>query len=438
MSRSLVSPNALKALYRLRDNGFCAYLVGGCVRDLLLGREPKDFDVATDATPSQVKRLFRNCRLVGRRFRLAHLHFADEVLEVATFRASASDQGEEEPAADGQPDEARHPQVVKSDEGMVLRDNLFGTPAEDAWRRDFTVNALFYNVADFSIIDYTGGLADLRQGVIRTIGDPWERFTEDPVRMLRAVRFAAMLGFTIEPYAWQAMTELAETIGRSAPARLYEEVLKLLLLGAGEKTYQLLARSGLLAPLFPHFATWLTEETDGYPHTWASAALAWVDEELADGRQVSPPLLLALVFGNYVGERAAAFQEAGLPPQQSLDRAVADFLGETAPTVTIPNRIGTQLRDILACQARLTKIPGRKPQALVARPFFGDALAYLRFAATQQGELAKTVAWWERFAHQQPVVEPAAGGGEERAAGGRKRRRRRPRRGKRREEGTLP
>jgi len=250
ISRSRLSPNAVQALYRLKRQGFTAYLVGGSVRDLLLGREPKDFDLVTDATPAQVKRLFRNCRLVGRRFRLAHLHFNDEIIEVATFRAAEPDEPAEEellPVTAATPvtvqaKSARPPRHLKSEEGVVLRDNVFGAPEEDAMRRDFTVNALFYDIGDFSIIDYTGGMDDLKRGVIRTIGAPATRFTEDPVRMLRAARFAAMLGFTLEDVTWDAMAEQSATITRSSPPRLYEEILKLFLCGEGEKGYQILRR----------------------------------------------------------------------------------------------------------------------------------------------------------------------------------------------------
>ncbi|HOP40497.1 MAG TPA: poly(A) polymerase, partial [Geobacteraceae bacterium] len=206
VSRSLISPNVLKVLYRLKQNGHVAYLVGGGVRDLILGREPKDFDVATDATPGRIKKLFRNCRLVGRRFRLAHLHFSGEIIEVSTFRGDTS-VGPEEGRGDTSPqfDVSGHSQRVVSEDGLVLRDNVFGSPADDARRRDFTVNALAYNIDDFSILDYVGGMEDLRNGVIRTIGDPGLRFVEDPVRMLRAVRFAALLGFTVEEETWAAL-----------------------------------------------------------------------------------------------------------------------------------------------------------------------------------------------------------------------------------------
>lgn len=213
ISRKLMSPNALRILYRLKDNGYVAYLVGGCVRDLLLGREPKDFDVVTNATPGEVKRMFRNCRLVGRRFRLAHLHFHEELIEVATFRSQAADEPKPEVEEKrGRENRQRHPQMLMNDDGMILRDNVYGTPEEDALRRDFTVNALAYDIADFSIIDFAGGLADLNAGIIRTIGDPAVRFQEDPVRMLRAVRFAAKLGFTMEEETRKALVSAAGTI----------------------------------------------------------------------------------------------------------------------------------------------------------------------------------------------------------------------------------
>ena len=256
ISRKQISPNALRTLYRLHDNGFIAYLVGGCVRDLLMERIPKDFDIATNATPSQIKRLFRNCRLIGRRFRLAHLHFQDEILEVSTFRAAVpSDEGDM-----GETDGNQSPRHLKDEDGMVLRDNVFGTPEEDALRRDFTINALAYNIADFSVIDYSTGLSDLQQRLIRPIGDPYVRFTEDPVRMLRAVRFAASHDLVIEPATWEIICQLSSTISRASPARLYEEIQKLFLMGSARTVFTHLDTSGLLAALFPRLSQWLDLE----------------------------------------------------------------------------------------------------------------------------------------------------------------------------------
>ncbi len=261
ISRRNISPNALRTLYRLQAHGFIAYLVGGCVRDLLLGRTPKDFDVGTNATPGQIKRLFRNCRLIGRRFRLAHLHFQDEILEVSTFRGAGL------PADEAQADEAAHPgrfpRHLKDEAGMVLADNVFGTPEQDALRRDFTINALAYDIADSSVIDYSTGLADLKQRLIRTIGDPDVRFTEDPVRMLRAVRFAASHDFVIEQTAWESICGLSSIIARVSPSRLYEEALKLFLLGSARPAANLLEKSGLLGALFPASKTGCAKRVSG-------------------------------------------------------------------------------------------------------------------------------------------------------------------------------
>jgi poly(A) polymerase len=429
ISRKLMSPNALRTLYRLRDNGFVGYLVGGCVRDLLLGREPKDFDVVTNATPGEVKRMFRNCRLVGRRFRLAHIHFQDEIIEVATFRSPASDEPEPEPkAATSEADHRqRHPRMLKDDDGMILRDNVYGTPEEDALRRDFTVNSLSYNIADFSIIDYTGGLADLGAGIIRTIGDPAVRFQEDPVRMLRAVRFAAQLAFTIEENTRKALVAATDTIVRAAPPRLYEEMLKLLLSGEGAKCYELLRQTGLFAALFPDFSTWFGAESEGFPHTRFGEMLSYVDSRIQQGYKVSPPLLWALLFGEYIDDKAEHFRRQGAPWQQSFSAAVAEFMGETCPVIMIPNRVGIAFRDIISQQTRLKKIPGRRPESFTARHDFNDIIEYCRITSGDKKDVVKQLEWWEAQARQQAPVPLPSGLAEEAGAPKRKRKRRRRR-----------
>jgi len=405
ISRKLMNPNALRILYRLKDNGFAGYLVGGCVRDLLLGREPKDFDVVTNATPGEVKRMFRNCRLVGRRFRLAHIHFQDEIIEVSTFRRLASDEPEPQPkAAHGAERHQRHPPMLKDDDGMILRDNVYGTPAEDALRRDFTVNALSYNIDDFSIIDYTGGLADLDAGIIRTIGDPHVRFQEDPVRMLRAVRFAAQLGFTIEENTRKALVSAADTIVRAAPPRLYEEMLKLLLSGEGAKSYDLLRRTGLFTALFPVFSSWLCAESEGFPHTRFGAMLNLIDYRIQQGHKVSPPLLLALLFGEYIDDKAERFRQQGSPWQQSINAGVAEFMGETCPIIMIANRVGLALRDIISQQMRLKKIPGRRPEAFIARHDFDDIIEYCRITRGDKKDIVKQLDWWTTQAQQRAAL----------------------------------
>ncbi len=422
ISRKQVSPNALKTLYRLNDQGFTAYLVGGCVRDLLLGRVPKDFDITTDATPGQIKKLFRNCRLVGRRFRLAHLEFQDETIEVSTFRANAApdDVELEETKRPGRP-----PRHLKNEDGMVLRDNIFGTPAEDALRRDFTINALAYNVADFSVIDFTSGLVDLEQRLIRPIGDPAVRFTEDPVRMIRAVRFAAALDFAIEQESWEILREQAPTINRAAPARLYEEVLKLLLLGSACPIFVLLAESGLLAALFPWLHRWL--RGGGSRIELIYKTLKWIDGLVRDGIPPSPSLLFAALFGPSLEDQALARHREGIPYQQAMHATCAAFFEELCKIVTVPARIGNQLRSILTLQPSLHKVPPRRPHAIASRQDFTDALTYLRFMSEAKGENIPSREWWDAYAEgkiTETIEETATA---EPPAKRKRKRRRRPR-----------
>ena len=409
-------------MYRLRDNGFIARLVGGAVRDILIGKVPKDFDIVTDATPEQIRRLFRNCRLVGRRFRLAHLHFKDEIIEVSTFRASVNleeidgddVEADSEDAAE-EPGQNRH--LIVNDDGMLLRDNLFGTPEDDAWRRDFTINALSYDIADFSIIDYIGGIEDIEKRIIRTIGDPAVRFTEDPVRMLRAVRLSAQLGFAIERHSWQALQEMAGRISQAAPARLFDELLKLFLSGAAVQCYQLLRMSPLLASLLPEFTSYLEENND----VRVVAALQWLDNRVAASLETTPQLVLAAIFGSYLTSGAA-----GHPYQERLDSSLAAFMAELNGRIHIPQRILMKLREILLLESRLVNVPGRKPQNVVARHGFAEAMEYLQLQAEHDCELLKSVRWWERYAgdNPPPVERPAASDNAE------PRRKRRPRRRK--------
>jgi poly(A) polymerase len=408
ISRRQVSPNALRTLYRLHINGFIAHLVGGCVRDLVLGRTPKDFDIATNATPGQIKRLFRNCRLIGRRFRLAHLHFADEILEVSTFRRAAlpSDALDAQEAGRN----GRRPWHAKDEDGMILADNIFGTPEEDALRRDFTMNALAYDIADLSVIDYSTGLSDLRQRLIRPIGDPRVRFTEDPVRMLRAVRFAASHDFTIEPAAWECLCELSSTISRVSPARLYEEVQKLFLLGSARPAFSLLMKSRLLAALFPGLNKWVYG--DSRHPALIDANLEHLDTLNQNGTPASPALFLAALFGPSLEEEALACHREGIPHHQALDATAAMFMKDISGTVSIPGRVGGRLRAILAIQPLLQRMRPRRPASLVKRPEFGEALAYLRLTAERKRRLRIALEWWDDFLlHTPPVMssEPATG-----------------------------
>jgi len=465
ISRKWISPNAVRVLYRLKEEGYHAYLVGGGVRDLLLGREPKDFDIATDAKPNEIKKIFRNCRLIGRRFRLAHIHFHDEIIEVATFRSNIA----EEPAAEAvvppdaadtaaapepaplpepmppspegegtpiaQPSEVRlekprPPRMLKTEDGMILRDNVFGTPEQDALRRDFTVNALFYNIANFSVIDYVGGMDDLKKGLIRIIGDPMVRFTEDPVRMVRAVRFSAMLGLTIEEQTEQALLDLRDRVGLANASRMWEEVQKLFLLGEGEKTFQLLRKYGMFGIIFPALNEWIDTESGGFPHIWVGKAFEWVDTCVQSGKKVEPHILFALLAGQYIEEKAEGLRKNGLAPLEALDKAVTEFLAEHTPRVQIPRKLGLMIRDMLWNQGRFEKTQGKQPLYFYRRPGFRDAFEYLRFSSEVTGQRLELRAWWKEFikVHANlPEAKPEPGKPHTPSERSGKRRRRRPR-----------
>lgn len=424
ISRKQMSPNALRTLYRLHSRGFIAYLVGGCVRDLLLGRQPKDFDIGTNATPGQIKRLFRNCRLIGRRFRLAHLRFQDEIVEVSTFRRAAvpSDNADIE----DEDQNKRRPYHVKDENGMVLIDNIFGTPEEDALRRDFTINALAYNIADASVIDYSTGLSDLRQRLIRSIGDPRVRFTEDPVRMLRAVRFAASHGFEIENGAWENICELSSTISRVSPSRLYEEIQKLFLLGSAGPAFSLLDKSGLLAALFPGLAAWIREDNRRFQ--LLADNLECLDQLYRRGTPSSPAFFLSALFGPGIEEDAFERHRDGIPHRQAMDEMCANFMKEISGTAHIPGRVGGRLCAILTLQSSLHRMPPRKPASIAGRPEFMDALAYLRMAAQAKNEYRTPLEWWETYLLETPPAGPTDLPTDEAPEKKRKRRRRKPRR----------
>ncbi len=316
ISRRDISENALKVLYRLNKAGYDAYLVGGGVRDLLLGKQPKDFDIATNATPEEVRRLFRNCRLVGRRFRLAHILFGRDVIEVATLR------GHHEEAAS-----AKQQAASRSREGMLLRDNVYGSIDQDAERRDFTVNALYYDISDYSVRDYAGGMEDLEQGVIRLIGDPETRYREDPVRMLRAVRFAVKLDMTINAATAAPIPHLAGLLRDIPSARLFEESLKLLQAGQGQQTYRMLREYGLFQQLFPLLSEYFTEDFSSQTEKMLDLVLSSTDRRVAENMRLNPAFLFAAMLYYPVAVRAEEICVEGglsfydalwLPPMTSL------------------------------------------------------------------------------------------------------------------------
>lgn len=384
ISRGDISENALKVLYRLKDAGYQAYLVGGGVRDLLLGREPKDFDVATDATPEQVRRVFRNCRLIGRRFRLAHVYFGREIVEVATFRGGGYD---ENTAGE------RH--IHK---GMIVRDNLYGTREEDALRRDFSVNGLYYNIADFSVIDYAGGLDDLQAGRLRLIGDdPEKRYREDPVRMLRAIRFACKLGFNIDPSCERPLFELGHLLRDIPSARLFEEVLKLLQTGLGLCTFEKLHYYRLFAQLFPATDEWLDHEDRNFPITFVSRGLENTDCRIREAKPVTPAFLFAVLLWEPVRRRFAQLLARGVVTNEAMLLASGDACIRQQSLVAIPKRFVLPMREIWSLQPRLERHAGKRPYRLLAHPRFRAAYDFLLLRA-EVGEVDSALAdWWTRF-----------------------------------------
>ena len=400
ISRKLISENALKVLRHLKRHNFTAYLAGGGVRDILLGREPKDFDIVTDATPEEVKKIFRNALLIGKRFRIAHVRFKGEIIEVSTFRALES--GKPQTSEDGgtPKDESVGKKKkslegrMHSEEGMILRDNVWGRPDEDAFRRDFTVNALFYNMVDFSIIDYVGGLEDLKNGLLRIIGEPEVRYREDPVRMLRAIRFSAKLGFTID--CVDSIVKIKEDILKANPSRLYDELQKVWISDEAEKGYQLMRSTGLFEVLFPEVHDWLCREEEGFPHTFLGQAFLWIEEEIKAGRSISPALLFAIILSGPIVEQAAAFQEASGSKFPVIFKAVKSVVENFQKRISIPRRDVEILKTILYGEQRFPQTRGKRPYVWAKNPQFKDAFRYYKMKESINGE-SEVVKWWERF-----------------------------------------
>jgi poly(A) polymerase len=420
ISRANISEYALKVLYKLRQEGFAAHVVGGGVRDLLLGHEPKDFDVATDATPEQVRAVFRNCRLIGRRFRLAHVHFGREIVEVATFRGSGGDEDEGDRQVEN---------------GMILRDNAYGTIEEDALRRDFTINALYYDINSFSLIDYAGGLADLRAGQLRLIGDPERRYREDPVRMLRAVRFACKLGFTVEPESETPLFSLGHLLADIPAARLFDELLKLFHSGYGLEVFEKLRHYGLFGQLFPETEGCLAREDQSFPVTFVSRGLANTDRRLQEDKPVSVFFLFAVLLWEPVRRRYEQLLTGGRPANDAIFQAAEEVCARQHLRVAIPKRFSLPMREIWYLQPRLAQRDGKRPHRLLTHPRLRAAYDFLMLRA-ESGEADQALAdWWTRF---------QAASGQERTAmtegSGKKRRPRRRRRksGTASTEGSLP
>jgi poly(A) polymerase len=433
----------LKVLYRLKEAGYQGFLVGGAVRDLLLGITPKDFDVATNALPDEVRRIFRNCRLIGRRFRLAHVHFGQEIIEVATFRAAAAperedaeDDGDEDAAAAAAPGDTTHRAFDTT--GRILRDNIYGTIEEDVWRRDFAANGLYYNIEDFSIWDFVDGVSDVRARRLKLIGDPETRYREDPVRMLRAIRFAAKLDFSFEESTEEPIRDLGALLEGVPPARLFDECLKLFLSGFGVKSFKLLQHYGLFDHLFPMSAAAMRLPPYAYAQEMLELGLANTDARIAADKPVTPTFLFAILLWGAVLRELNERQAGPSPDLTQLMQACDTVLRAQQSRVAIPRRYGVPMRELLMLQPRFSRRSGVKSLSLLQHPRFRAAYDFLLLRAQAGVADPELAQWWtdvqllsqeERVAlvQSRPADAPSAAisGGEGVIEAPRRRRRRR-------------
>ncbi|MDX1406201.1 MAG: polynucleotide adenylyltransferase PcnB [Woeseiaceae bacterium] len=416
VSRDEISTNALKVLYRLHKSGYQAFLVGGGVRDALLELHPKDFDIATDAHPEEVRALFANCRLIGRRFRLAHIRFGKEIIEVATFRA----------AADGNESKA---DVAHDHAGRILRDNVYGSIEEDVWRRDFTCNALYYNIADFSIWDYVGGVEDIKHRRLVLIGDADRRLREDPVRMLRAVRFAAKLDFRIDPAVRKSMAQHVRLLQNVPPARLFDEFLKLFQAGNAEKTFVLLRKFGLFGELFPDTDKAMQHDT-GFLK-FVQAALVNTDKRVRSGDSVTPMFLLGVFLWEPVRQLAARLREKEkMSEAQSLAIAAYQVSRDQQQRISLPRRFTAPMRDMLAMQPRFNVMKGKRSFNLLQHRRFRAAYDFMMLRAEVGDIEQETAEFWTDVQTKSTQERMERFGISDRSRGAKRRRRPRRRRGR--------
>lgn len=383
---------AMKVAYHLQDEGYQGFLVGGCIRDLLLDKRPKDFDVATDAHPEQAHELFRRSRLIGRRFKLLHVRFGRDLIEVATFRASH----------DSEKQDCEHGR--QNDSGMITRDNVYGTIEEDAIRRDFTVNALYYCPKDHTIHDFTGGYTDLQNKTLRIIGEPDARYREDPVRMLRAARFAAKLDFNIEPASAEPIHRLAPLLNDIAPARMFDEVLKVFQSGHGVASFNQTRHYGLFAPLFSQTEACLNDPQGMPVETLIRNALSNTDRRLQQGKSVTPAFLFAAFLWYPLAQRMQQLQQEGLHPLPALHEAANQVIGAQVRQTAIPRRFSTPIREIWELQLRLSRRQGKRADRLMEHPRFRAAYDLLVLRENSGEELNGLGEWWTNYQDSNPGV----------------------------------
>lgn len=394
ISRKDISPNALKVLYRLNDAGFQSYLVGGGVRDLLLGGHPKDFDISTSATPEEVKDLFRNSRVIGRRFKIVHVRFGREIIEVTTFRAHHEIETEVEEGESRR--HIKHLDSAHSSTGMILRDNVYGSINEDAVRRDFTVNALYYTTNRFLILDFVNGLPDIDNRLIRMIGDPEIRYREDPVRILRAIRLAAKLDFTIEATTEAPIYKLCDLLESISSARLFDETVKLFTGGKAEATFALLRKYKVADYLFRPTLRCLTDG-DTADSRLLQLALQNTDKRLAEGKSVTPAFLYAALLWPPLQQQLR--DEAGNKPVSlpMLQQAATDVITDQLRYTAIPKRFTSVMREIWELQPRLIARNKRNVESVIAHPRFRAAYDFLLLREESGEQLDHAGQWWTEF-----------------------------------------
>jgi len=390
ISRKQISEAALKVLFRLNKSGYRACLVGGGVRDVLLGKQPKDFDVATSATPEQVNALFKNSRLIGRRFRLAHIRYGREVIEVATFRSHSPESSK----------------TQLNDEGRILRDNTFGSIEEDALRRDFTVNALYYDINDFSLLDYANGLQDLHNKTLKLIGDPATRYKEDPVRMLRAVRFACKLGFTIEKSAEQAIFDHGHLLKDIPSARLYDEVLKIFHSGHAIQAYELLRHYQLFQYLFPALDQHLKLEPAEAMLDFIEQALVNTDTRIEHNKPVSPAFIFAALLWPLVHQKAIQLQAEKISTLPALQIAGSEIFSQQVKTIAVPKRFSQIAKNIWSMQPRFQNTRGKQPNRLVNHPNFRAGYDFFCIQSMVGLTTFQLCEWWTQFQIDNPPLKP--------------------------------
>ncbi len=379
ISKINISAAALHVVEGLKEAGFEAYLVGGCVRDLILGLVPKDFDVATSAAPEQVGTIFRDCRTIGRRFRIAHVRYNREIIEVATFR--------------GNPMEKQNPskhEMRQGQEGQLIRDNVFGTQDEDAFRRDFTVNALYYDPVEEVVLDYMDSVADIDAKILRNIGDAKQRFTEDPVRMLRMIRFAAKLGFSMEDGARELIEEHANLLGHVSAPRMFEEVLKLFHGGQAVRSFEMLREFGLFKTMFPFTSQHLVEGELGLPER----ALANTDARIQAGKPVIPAFLFACLLWDPVREDANNLMDSGTPMAKAWRVAMTDALRDQSQYVALPKRLADIIVDIWTLQFRMVKRQPASIFSLLNNRRFRAAYDFMLLRSQLNEVDADIAQWW--------------------------------------------